>query len=56
MPNKHKYGPIPFRPSPEGLRHWLKDYARRTGKAVNAILNEALDAYRKQHEQEGKEE
>lgn len=51
MPNQQKYRPISFRP-PEGDRLWLAAYARRTGKAVNRILAEALAAYRKRHEEE----
>ncbi len=53
MPSKHKRSPIPFRP-PEGDEAWLKEHARRTGQAVNAILAMLLARYRR--EQEGKNE
>jgi hypothetical protein len=51
MPNQHKYRPIPFRP-PEGDRLWLAEYARRTGRAVNAIIAEAVAAYRAAREKD----
>jgi hypothetical protein len=44
-----KYNPIGFRP-PEPDRLWLLAYAQRTGRAVNAILAEALARFRADHE------
>jgi hypothetical protein len=49
--DRHKRRPIPFRP-PEGDESWLKDHARRTGQAINAILRHALADYRRHHENE----
>jgi hypothetical protein len=51
MTDRHKDNPIPFRP-PAGERAWLTEHAKRTGKAVNAILTAALAAYREHHEKE----
>ena len=41
MPNRQKYRPISFRP-PEADRLRLLNHANRTGKAVNAIIAEAV--------------
>ncbi len=41
MSGQHKYAPLRFRP-PEAERLWLAAYAEQTGKAVNAILTEAV--------------
>ena len=38
----------PFRPA-EADRSWLLEYAEQTGQPVNAILREALAAYRDSH-------
>jgi len=43
--DRHKQNPVPFRPTPDN-RAWLQAQ-RQAGRAVNAILNAALDAYRK---------
>jgi hypothetical protein len=51
MPDRHKSNPIPFRP-PERDRAWLIKHAQRTGKAVNAILADALATYRERHEKD----
>jgi len=48
--DRHKDNPIPFRPTGAGDRAWLKDYAKRTGQAVNAILSAALAEFRARHE------
>jgi len=45
MPNQHRHPPIPFRP-PEGDRAWLLAHAAATGRPVNAMLADALRAYR----------
>lgn len=45
MPSQHKYPPLRFRP-PEDDRIWLIDLAEKTGRAVNAILADALREYR----------
>jgi hypothetical protein len=50
--DRHKPGrrhPIPFRP-PRGDEQWLKDYAAHIGQPVNAILTEALRAFREMRE------
>ena len=52
--DRHKRQPIPFRPS-ERDEPWLRDHARRTGQAVNAILRRALAEYRARQE-DGKEQ
>ena len=49
MSSQHKHPPIPFRP-PEGDRAWLLQHADQTGRAVNAILAEALREYRQRYE------
>ena len=54
MPNQQKYNPIGFRP-PEPDRIWLLTYAKRTGRAVNAILTEALERFRADHDDEPRE-
>jgi hypothetical protein len=52
MPDRHKHTPIRFRP-PEADRSWLMKRAGETGRAVNAILAEALAEYRERHENHG---
>jgi hypothetical protein len=42
---QHKYSPLRFRPS-EKNRAWLLGRHEKTGEAVNAIVNRALDALR----------
>ena len=37
MPNKHKTPPVSLR-LPAGRRAWVKDYAAKTGQAVNAVV------------------
>jgi hypothetical protein len=54
MPSQHKYPAFSFRP-PEGDRLWLLRHAASTGRAVNAILRQALAEYRKQHDPDPKE-
>ena len=56
MPSQHKHPAITFRP-PEADRGWLLAHAKATGRAVNAILREALAAYRAaQEDKTGTEE
>ena len=45
MPSQHKHPPVSFRP-PEADRAWLLEHAKAEGKAVNAVLAEALAQYR----------
>lgn len=49
MPDRHKHTPVRFRP-PEPDRLWLLQLADKTGRAVNAILTEALSEYRSRRE------
>ena len=49
MTDRHKHPPIAFRP-PEGDRAWLLEHAATTGRPVNALLAEALSAFRKRTE------
>ena len=49
MPDRHKHSPIRFRP-PEADRLWLLEYAAKAGRAVNAVLAEALAEYRERRE------
>lgn len=49
MADRHKHTPVRFRP-PEADRLWLLEYAAKTGRPVNAVLAEALAAYRVQRE------
>ena len=51
MPSQHKHNPLRVRP-PEALRDWLLAYAERAGKAVNAVVTEALEDYRAKREKE----
>lgn len=55
MPSQHKHPPVPFRPS-EDDRLWLLRYAAQTGRAVNAILREALADLRAKYDPEKPEE
>ena len=48
MADRHKYAPVRFRP-PEPDRLWLMERAEKTGRAVNAILADALAEYRARH-------
>ena len=50
-PDRHKHTPIRFRP-PEADRLWLLEYAAKAGRAVNAVLAEALAEYRKRRDAE----
>lgn len=43
--DRHKYKPIRFRP-PEADRLWLMERHEKTGRAVNAILADALAEHR----------
>jgi hypothetical protein len=52
--DRHKHTPVRFRP-PEADRTWLQDFAERTGRAVNAILTEALSQYRSRSDGESAE-
>ena len=45
MSDRHKYKPVRFRP-PESDRLWLVEHSSATGRAVNAVLADALAAYR----------
>jgi len=47
--DRHKHTPIRFRP-PEADRLWLLEYAAKAGRAVNAVLAEALAEYRARRE------
>lgn len=49
--DRHLANPVTFRP-PHDDRRWLTDYARRTSQSLGAVLTSALQAYRKQTEQE----
>lgn len=49
MADRHRHAPIGFRP-PVGDRAWLLAHAAETERPVNAILAEALAAYRKRAE------
>lgn len=49
MTDRHKRHPIPFRPT-EGDRSRLAAYAEQTGRAVNAILSDALREYLERRE------
>jgi hypothetical protein len=49
MPDRHKHSPVRFRP-PEADRLWLLEYAAKMGRAVNAVLAEALAEYRARYE------
>jgi hypothetical protein len=53
MGDRHKHGPISFRPT-EGDRAWLHDYAAETGRPVRAVLKEALAEYRLHRSVNGK--
>jgi|GEM_PF-2547207 len=50
MPSQHKHKPVAYRP-PADLRGWLLAYAAQTGRAVNAIITQALSEYRERIEQ-----
>ena len=45
MADRHKRPPLYFRPRPED-RAWLEAFTAETGRAPNAILADALTAYR----------
>lgn len=47
--DRHKHPAIAFRP-PEHDRRWLAEYAESAGRPVNAVIAEALAAYRKRIE------
>ena len=49
MPSQHKFPPISLR-LPEADRSWVLAEAERTGHAVNHILAEAVEEYRKANE------
>lgn len=49
--DRHKHHPIPVR-LPEADRSWLRDYAERTRRAINAVIVQAIAEYRKRHESE----
>lgn len=49
--DRHKNPMIPFRPEMD-QRAWLRQHAAATGRAVNAILRQALTEYRNRHEQQ----
>ena len=46
MTDRHKHPPLYFRPASEDDRAWLLAYVKTTGRKRNAILAEALAAYR----------
>jgi hypothetical protein len=52
MPHQHRHPPISIRLSGQ-LRDWLITYARNHERPVQAIVAEALEEYRAQHEQKG---
>jgi len=43
--DRHKTTPISLRP-PADLRAWLESYAELEGRAVRAVIIDALNAYR----------
>jgi hypothetical protein len=51
LPSQHKHPAISFRPPAEAWE-WLKNRATESGRAVNAILAEALSEYRTRHDPE----
>jgi hypothetical protein len=53
MSDRHKRPPIPVR-LPAGDESWLKEHARHTGQAVNAIVRRAIADYRERNEKEDK--
>jgi hypothetical protein len=50
MPSKHKHPPVSFRPRTEADRAWLLRQAAETGRTVNAVLADALAAWRTERE------
>jgi predicted DNA-binding protein len=54
MPGQHKHPPLRFRPSAEGWDR-LAAYVERTGRALNAVLREAVDEYLDRHQHESSE-
>lgn len=49
--DRHKAMPIAFRPGP--VRDRLVAYSRRTGRAVNAVIRDAVSDYLDKHDHEG---
>ena len=45
MTDRHKDNPIPYRPS-AGNREWLQAQ-KNAGTVINAIINKAIEAYRR---------
>jgi len=45
MADRHKRPPKAVR-LPDGLEAWLRAYANSTGQSVNAVIVEAIEAYR----------
>ncbi len=46
MPDRHRDGPLCFRPFTDSDREWLLAHAQHSGRSLNAILAEALAVYR----------
>lgn len=51
-PDRHDDAPISFRPAREEKRRLL-GYAKRTGRAVNAVIRAAVSEYLDRKEAEG---
>ena len=54
MPDRHTSNPKTVR-MPGGLEAWYRDYADRTGQAVNAAIVKALEEFREHIENEREE-
>ncbi len=46
MPSRHKTPLLGWHP-PAGLSAWIRAEAKRRGVPVSAVLNEAIEAYRR---------
>ena len=48
MADRHKTPPLTFRP-PADLRAWLAEVSKATGRAIGAIIIDALREYKERH-------
>lgn len=48
MADRHKTPPLTFRP-PADLRAWLAEVSKTTGRAIGAIIIDALREYKERH-------